>query len=342
MPKTYILMILVTVFVIAGGFFIFGGNIEKGIKKSYRERITTDGSFTLEHEPSEQLLYAFGKEGITLYAQDECRYAWKYREEPESEEKERDEAKVLQRKLTILSLTGGLTDDALEAELAESNKGQWQAYLDEMQDMAEDLKQKREELEARQDESERKAEPYVLENGELQKEAVKIQSIREGLMKEIFAYLISTGAIRDYTEIENNGNELSPEVLALLPADLRGRAAALQERADELQAKYDELDRKYSYLDNESDELESETEAFHEEEQKLEESEAQIKETKEKLKELEAYEADKNTLVSFVPVYETEEFVSISKKIKNLRSISAGLLVLAIAGIIITVMRSRR
>ena len=334
-PKTYIIVILVTVAVIAGGFFVFGGSIEKGIKKSYRDRNVTDGYFELEHEPSDKLLYAFGKEGITLYKQDSCRYAWSYREEPEDYEKEKEEAEYLKRKFTILAATGGMTDDALEADIAVSNKEQWQGYLDEMQAKSEELKRKREELNARSEEANKKAEPYVIENGELQMEAVKIQSSREVLMKEIFAYLISTGAIRDYTEIENNENELSPEIQALLPSDLKARAAALQGRADALQEKYDELEQKYSYLDDETESLQDESDALSEEEQELEESEEKIKEVREKLKELESYEEDKNGLSSFVPVYEDEEFTKISRNMKSIRTISAVIFVLSIMGTVL-------
>ena len=338
-PKTHIIVLLITVSVIAGGFFLFGDSIEKGLKESRRERITTDGCFELEHEPSDKLLYAFGKEGITLYKQDSCRYAFAYREEPADEEKEKELAEKLKAKLTTLSETGGMTADALEADLAESSKEQWQQYLDEMQAKAEDLEKRQEEFDLKSEEADRKAEPYAIENGELQEEAVKVQSTREVLMREIFAYLISSGAIRDYTEIENNENELSPEILALLPPDLKARATALQSRADALQERYDELDQKYSYLNDESEALEIESDALREAKQELDDSEAKINETKEKLKELEAYEADKNTLVSFVPVYESEEFVSISKKIKNLRSICAGLLVLSIIGILICLIK---
>ncbi len=334
-PKTYIIVLLVTVSVIAGGFFVFGGSIEKGIKKSYRDSNAEDGYFELKHEATDELLKAFGKEDIILYAKDKNNYAWSYKEEPENEEKEKETAEALKRKLTILADTGGMTDDALEADIAESNRKQWQEYLDKMQAKAEELKQKREELNAGQEEANKKAEPYVIENGELQMEAVKIQSTREVLMKEIFAYLISTGAIRDYTEIENNENELSPEIQALLPSDLKARAAVLQARADALQEKYDELDRKYSYLDDETEDLQNRTEALYEEEQKLEESQAEINDVKEKLKELETYEDDKNEIVSFIPVYEDKEFTKISRKMKRIRTVCAVILVLSIMGTVL-------
>lgn len=259
--------------------------------------------------------------------------SWIYAAKPSDEEKEKQRAAEFEKKIRLLVSTGGMADNEETAAEIRNTRAEWSTAITEVKAAAGDIEKEKAQLQAAYEELAQKSEPYRKENDELGKEAASVQSTREYLMREIFAYLISTGAIRDYTEIENNENELSPEIMALLPADLKSRAAALQQRSDALQEKYEELDERYSYIADETEALQEKADAISEEEAKLKEQEEGMQEIMDSLSALEIHDDDINEITSFVPAYDNKDLLSASMIAGRVRIISIVLIIISLAGL---------
>ena len=262
--------------------------------------------------------------------------SWVYAAKPSDEEQAKVRAADFEKKIRILASTGGMADDEETAAEIRKNRAEWSTALDEIKAKAEDTEERKEQLKKAQEELAQKSEPYKIESDELGKEAAAVQSTREYLMREIFAYLISTGTIKDYTEIENNGNELTPEIIALLPADLKGRATALQQRADALQEKYEELDERYSYIGDEADALQTEADAIEEEEAELKAGEEDMQDITDSLKAIEIHDNDINELTAVIPAYKNDSLLSAAMIAGRVRIICIVLLSVSITGLLLS------
>ncbi len=240
-------------------------------------------------------------------------YAFRYTESPDGDEKKA--ADDLQVKLRVLARSGGMTTDEAKALVFENNVSEWGGYLAETDEKTAELNERSEALKAKTEEIEQQKAPFKGESDELQKEASALQSSRDNLMKDIFAYFITHDKMRDYTELENNGNEMTPELVAMLPPDLKARAENMQRRSDELQEKYKALDGKMSFIQDGMDELKPETEAVEKGLAELAEAEEETEAIREKYEEIRVYAESRTLLTSFVSSAENKALNAAAEEI---------------------------
>ncbi|MBR5421169.1 MAG: hypothetical protein IK115_08495 [Lachnospiraceae bacterium] len=182
-----------------------------------------------------------------LEAESVWQYAYQFDDRPVTDAQKKEKSDELVEKLAVLALTGGVLDDA-----------------DEAQAKKDDLEARGEALEAEGDELQAQADALEAEGEELQRKADRLEEDAADLTENIVGALVAAGVpVSAETAGAGEGElEIPEELLALIPADMRTKMRDLKEQGEELEKQGEDLEERGESLKLAGDELQERADAL--------------------------------------------------------------------------------
>ena len=248
-------------------------------------------------------------------------YAFIYNDRPQNEMEQKEKGDKLVKELAVIAATGGLLDDADKAKELETLADEAEI----LEDDADALEKEGDALKADGEALESEVKALEDEGRSLESKGQKLKAKGEALQSDMMAFmgqiaplLLSSGTVSESDlALLGASDNIPPEIIALLPADmqselaafadrraaLEGEAAKLQEDADALSQKGEELKVRGDELTEKKDDLESRADVLKARGDELEEKFKALSDKVESLDDLEKFEDNANELTDFVPEY---------------------------------------